>query len=175
VPQSPLRDSLVAWTETVFSEAGITPTAAQVTEVAGTIAHLVMNDDLLPFAAANDVAELFAAWHHEIGVRRENVLDHMDGAMSILVVMIADKRVDGSEGPQRGVAERVVAKELHEIITAELTKSHDEFVSGVREEFGIAASAEKPGGSVPAGAAAGSGCLVALLMTAGLAVIVARV
>jgi hypothetical protein len=174
VPQSALRDSSVAWTEKVFTEAGIAPTSGQVIEVAGTIAHLIMNDRLLPFAATNDVPLLFAAWNHDMGVRRENVLDHMDGARSILIVMVADKRVDGSEGPERGDAEQIVAEELDEIINAELTESYGEFIGGVEEEFGVPASEPKHDASV-AGAAAGSGCLVALLTVATLAVATTRV
>jgi hypothetical protein len=167
-----LQDSLLAWARQVFASAGVAPTPEQVNEIAGTIAHLIMSEKLVPFAAANDVSELFAGWHDQVGVRRANVLEHIDGARSILIVMIADKKLGAHDGPERASIEHEIAEELDALIAGDLASSRDEFVRGVGEEFGSAAAEQEVHRTAAtAGTTAGGGCLVTLLTMAVFAVV----
>jgi hypothetical protein len=174
MPPTALRTSLLAWASQVFASAGLTSTPEREREIAGTIAHLIMSERLVPFAAANGVSEFFAGWHGAMDVRHANVLEHIDGARSILIVMIADKRLGVPDGPERAGVEHEIAQELDATISAELASSRDEFVRGVSEEFGSAqAGQESTRASATTGAVANSGCLVAVLTMTALAAMVA--
>lgn len=173
LPPTALRTSLLVWASQVFASAGITSTPERESEIAVTIAHLIMSERLVPFAAANGVAEFFAGWHGAMGVRHANVLEHIDGARSILIVMIADKRLGVPDGPERAGVEYEIAQELDATISAELASSRDEFVRGVSEEFGSAQAGQEPARTSATTAAANSGCLVAVLTMTAFAAMVA--
>jgi hypothetical protein len=171
------KDDLLTWAERVFADAGLSPTQHQVTEIAGTIAHLIMSERLVPYAKAHGVAELFGAWLAQMGVRRENVLENIDGAHSILIVMLAEELEVHDDDPQRASVETRISREINELFSQEMSKSHDEFVEGVREEFGPTTPDETDSpGVATSSAAAGGGCLLTVIgiaVTLALSIVVA--
>lgn len=156
-----LKNALLGWARNVFADAGLSPTQAQVVEIAGTIGHLLMSERLVPFAKSRGIEELFGGWLEAMKVRRENVLEHLDGARSILIVMLAEE-VEARDGPERVAVETRIARDIDALITKELADSRDEFVTGVTEEFGAeAALRAHTTQGVNVAATSGSGCLLA--------------
>jgi hypothetical protein len=182
-PSTTKRDALLTWSEQVFADAGLSPTADQITEIAKTIAGLFLTERLVPLSEARGAADfanarginLFAGWLGEMEVGPPNILDRIDEACDMLTVMLADAELDTHEDdPRRIGVETRIAREINEIFGEELSTSHDEFVRGVREEFGSTApdGAGRPGVATSS-AAAGGGCLLtAIGIAATLALII---
>ena len=156
------KEALTAWAERVFRDAALSPTPDQIREIAKTVAGLILTQRLVPYAQSNG-ANLFEGWLGETHVGPPNILERIDGACSILTVMLADTEVQRDDSRRASVESRIF-REINEIIVDELGASLDEFVDGVREEFGPTSSRE-PADSSAAGsvATAGGGCaLVAI-------------
>jgi hypothetical protein len=169
------RDRLIAWTREVFAAAGLDPTPEQEDEILRSIAAWLLTKRIEQFAEAKGAPKvtggdtLFVHWMKTTEVGAPNVIARWDEICGLLIVMLADERVDRDD-PEHDEVEREIGRELDDVIERELEDLRPEYVEGVRGEFGPHAGGSAPGTAT----ATGGGCMLAslaILAAAGSAVV----
>jgi len=132
--ERPRKDAVFAWSRQVFSNAGLTPTSEQFDDIASTMAGSIVMQILVPFAEERG-APGFKNYLGIYEVSEENVLEHFDGACSMLAVMSVQAEGQDPAGPSDPRLVRV-EDEIDARMKHLLDLALPDWVEGVRQEYG---------------------------------------
>jgi hypothetical protein len=159
-------ERLIRWAEEVFRDAGVTPAAGQITDMAQTVAWVIISQQFLPFATEHPV-QPFIAWFGETRPIGKHVdeetrlrqaaaeLEGFDETRDRLITMTREADL-ARLGPGRGgIYGNTADKLVDDMISQTLTALRPTWTQDIRQEFGVPGSA--PAGPTPATAAATTG------------------
>jgi hypothetical protein len=132
--ERPRKDAVFAWSREVFANAGLTPTSAQLDDIASSMAGSIVTQILVPLAGERG-ASGFSNYLGAFGVSEENVLDHFNAACGVLAIMIVKAEGYDPQGPEDPLLVRV-EDEIDARMTHLLDLALPEWSKGVRQEYG---------------------------------------
>jgi hypothetical protein len=132
--ERPRKEAVFTWSHEVFAKADLAPTPAQFDDIASTMAGSIVVQILVPLAEERG-ASGFLNYLDIYKISEENVLEHFNGACSILAIMIVKA---GGQEPQ-GRYDPLLIKVENEIdarMKNLLDLALPEWADGVRQEYG---------------------------------------